>query len=135
MKEKRQASCLSPNSKGSLLVRRDKQQGSKDIGKFLNKIADDFNGILVDDAPSQGVPWAENLLENLCDPDKAMGNVKLFRKALTKELTPEDVKDLREAVKKKATRYRAPTNSLITETESELATEGGDQAATRSHDR
>lgn len=38
MKEKRQASGLSPKSNGDLLVRRGKQQGSKDSGKFLNEI-------------------------------------------------------------------------------------------------
>ncbi|BDA51804.1 hypothetical protein COCOBI_pt-0880 (chloroplast) [Coccomyxa sp. Obi] len=124
MKEEKQAFGLSPNSKGELLVRRDKQQGSQDFKDFLDGMVDDFNVILVDDAPSQGLPWAENLLENLCDPDKAMRNVKLFRKALTEVLTKEDVKDLRDARKEEATRYCLPTNGLITETEDEPEKEG-----------
>ena len=67
IQEKRKEVQLSATVKGQFLITKHKQENSKQIKQFLNKIGNNFHVTYVDDLASHGVAWGDKILETLVD--------------------------------------------------------------------
>ncbi len=66
--------------KGQFFITRHKQENSRQIRQFLDRVGKDFHVTYVDDLATHGVPWGNTLLETLVD----LGSTTEYRDIFTK---------------------------------------------------
>ena len=92
----------------SSVITRYKQENSKQIKQFLDKISKDFDVIYEDDLAIHGVSWANTLLETLVDLGSTTEYSNIFTKMQTLPVTKQNFPVLKRGLKAQLQRLLKP---------------------------
>lgn len=118
VQEKRKEFQLSTStdSKVEFLIKKERQENSKKFKKFkqfLEEVGQDFHLKYVDNLASYGVPWGDNLLDDIATTEADKANKDVFIKMQTLPLRKQERFSLKKVLERQVNRSLEETKQKV----------------------